>query len=57
MKDFELNLLCTIKNIITLILFTFLAITFGKWWIVLFSAFFTCSIETKVIKRGGDNDK
>ena len=57
MTDFELNLLCTIKNIITLILFTFLAVAFGKWWIVLLSAFFTCSVETKVIKRGGDNDK
>jgi hypothetical protein len=57
MKNFEISLLCVIRNIVSLILFTYLAIAFGKWWIVLFAAFFTCSVETKVIERGSDDDK
>lgn len=53
MKDIEfykdhkfLNALATIRNCVTLICFTILAIIFKHWWIVLFSALFTTSVET-----------
>ena len=37
----------TIKNSITIICWTALAIIFGKWWIALFAALFMSSLETK----------
>lgn len=43
----KINILATIKNCITLICFTILAIVFNKWWIVLFSALFVVSVEKK----------
>lgn len=43
----KINILVTIKNCITLICFTILAIVFNKWWIVLFSALFVVSVEKK----------
>lgn len=36
-----LSKICIIKNSISLICFTILAIVFNKWWIVFFSALFT----------------
>ena len=47
----KLYLIWALKNITTLICFTILAIVFNKWWIVLFSALFYSSIESK-----GDSD-
>lgn len=40
-----LNLLVVLKNSITLICFTLLAIVFQKWWIVLFAILFTVRID------------
>lgn len=37
----------TIKNIISLICFTILAISFEKWWIVFFSMLFYTTFESK----------
>jgi hypothetical protein len=46
MEDYKyLNTPVVIKNCITLICFTILAIIFKHWWIVLFSALFTVSIK------------
>ncbi len=39
-----------IKNIAVVVCFTALAVYFGKWWIVLFAAFFTSSLQIKVGK-------
>ena len=39
-----LNLLVVIRNSISLICFTILAITFQKWWIVFFALLFLSSI-------------
>lgn len=36
-----------VKNSVVIICFTVLAICFGKWWIVLFSALFTSSLVRK----------
>lgn len=43
----NLHTLCTIRNIITTICFTILAIAFNKWWIILFSLVFMCYVEEK----------
>ncbi len=51
----KINILSTIKNCITLICFTILAIVFNKWWIVLFSALFVVSVGKK--NRSDDNEK
>ncbi len=51
----KINILATIKNCITLICFTILAIVFNKWWIVLFSALFVVSVGKK--NRSDDNEK
>jgi hypothetical protein len=48
---FKLQIGCLIRNIISLICFTILAIIFGHWWIVLFSALFT-----SWVKEGGSNE-
>lgn len=40
-----LGKLVVIRNSISLICFTILAIVFNKWWIVIFSALFMSSIE------------
>ena len=40
----KINILAVIKNCITLICFTILAIVFKKWWIVLFSILFYVSV-------------
>jgi len=45
-----LNKLVIIKNTITLICFTILAIIFKTWWIVFFSILFTSYIE-KINKK------
>ncbi len=41
----KLNLICAIKNSISLICFTILAIVFDKWWLVLLSGLFLSSIS------------
>jgi hypothetical protein len=48
---FYLNLMCTIRNSISLICWTFLAIVFKIWWIALFSILFLVSI------KGDDKDE
>lgn len=49
----KINILAAIKNCVTLICFTILAIVFKKWWIVLFSALFIVSVG----KQNGSDDK
>lgn len=34
-----------VKNSVVVICFTVLAVSFGKWWIVLFAGFFTSSLK------------
>ena len=41
----KLNTLVVIRNNISLICFTILAIAFKTWWIVLFAILFTCYID------------
>lgn len=41
----KLNVLAAVRNSISLICFTILAITFKTWWIVLFAILFTCSVD------------
>ena len=51
MKDkeysFKMNLICIIKNIVTIICFTILAIIFKHWWIIFFSLLFMAEVKTK----------
>lgn len=44
---YELYKLCAIKNSISLICFTILALVFQKWWIVFFSGLFLTSVKDK----------
>lgn len=46
----EVLLMILVKNIITLVCFTILAIQFEHWWIVFFSAFFLTT-------TGGEQNK
>ena len=47
MEDkYKLVLLITLKNIITIICFTILAIVFNKWWIIFFSLLFLTYLST-----------
>ena len=45
--SFKINLLCIIKNIVTIICFTILAIIFNHWWIIFFSLLYMLKTETK----------
>lgn len=36
-----------VKNVISIICFTILAIHFDKWWIVLFTLLLSCGIKTR----------
>lgn len=45
--SFKINLLCIIKNIVTIICFTILAIIFNHWWIIFFGSLFMAKAETK----------
>ena len=45
--ELKLYLMCFIRNVITLICFTILAIVFHKWWIIFFSLIFWISVEDK----------
>lgn len=49
----ELYKLVVIRNSISLICFTILAIVFRTWWIVFFSILFTCYID----EEATSNDK
>ena len=44
-------LIATIKNIIIVALFIFLAIFFNKWWLSLFSILFWSGIKSKLEKN------
>lgn len=46
-----LNLLLVIKNSISLICFTILAIIFKKWWIIFFALLFLSSIGKSEDKK------
>lgn len=47
-KDYnELSKLCVIRNSISLICFTILAIVFNKWWLIFFSALFLTYVEDR----------
>lgn len=41
----KINLLCVIKNVSVLGIFTILAIAFNRWWIIFFSILFLSSIK------------
>ena len=45
--SFKMNLLCIIKNIVSIICFTILAIMFNRWWIIFFSLLFMVKAEEK----------
>ena len=45
--SFKMNLLCIIKNIVSIICFTILAIMFNHWWIIFFSLLFMVKAEEK----------
>lgn len=45
--NFKMNLMCIIKNIVSIICFTILAIIFNHWWIIFFSLLFMVSLEDK----------
>lgn len=49
----ELYKLVVIRNSISLICFTLLAIVFETWWVVFFAILFTCYIDEEAIS----NDK
>lgn len=55
--NFKMHLLCTIKNIVILICYTFLAIYFNKWWIVLFGGLFLSSVKMERIKKDESEEK
>lgn len=46
-EDLKLQIAVLIKNCITLICFSVIAIIFNKWWIVLFTAIFLTSVTEK----------
>ena len=43
--NFRVILLCWLKNVISLICFTILAVVFKHWWIVFFSLLFYSYVE------------
>ena len=45
--SFKMNLMCIIKNIVSIICFTILAIIFNHWWIIFFSLLFMVKAEEK----------
>ena len=45
--NFKMNLICIIKNIVSIICFTILAIIFNHWWIIFFSLLFMVKVEKK----------
>lgn len=48
MRDYtKIEIIVAIKNIVTLICFTILAVVFNKWWIVLLSILFLSNVEWK----------
>ena len=49
----KLTVIVVIKNLITIVCFTILAIVFCKWWIVLFSALFMTGLKWK---KEADNE-
>lgn len=56
-EELKLKWAVLIKNTITLIIFSILAIAFQKWWIVLISILFYTLIEDKKeIKDDGRKD-
>ena len=41
----KINLLCVVKNVSVLGLFTILSIAFNRWWIIFFSILFRSSVK------------
>ena len=41
----KINLLCVIKNVSVLGIFTILSIAFNRWWIIFFSIVFFSSVK------------
>ena len=62
MKEYEIFIICvmcTLRNTVSLLLFAYLAVVFGSWWIVLFALLFTDSIKATIDKKKeekGDKD-
>ena len=46
MKDYELEILVLIHNVLVFAVFAVVAIIFEKWWIVLFGYLGTCSVSS-----------
>lgn len=51
-----LNILMVLRNCISLICFTILAIIFNKWWIVFFAILFTSFIDKDKKERVDTNE-
>ena len=50
MSDYtKMTIAVLVKNSVTLICFTILAIVFGKWWIALFGGLFLSNLEWKQV--------
>ena len=49
--SFKMNLLCIIKNMVSIICFTILAVMFNHWWIIFFSLLFMVKAEKINFKR------
>lgn len=46
MKEYKnVYLYATLRNCVSIICFTLLAMHFDKWWIALFSALFLCDVK------------
>ena len=50
-ENLKLNIICSVYNILVVVCFTIIALSFKHWWIVLFSA-----LLTRVVKyEKGEN--
>ena len=45
----KINLLCVVKNVSVLGLFTILSIAFNRWWIIFFSTLFWSSVKIEKV--------
>lgn len=52
----KLYFILVLKNIVSIICFTILAIVFNRWWIVFFSILFLSTIEYEYHSEKKDDD-
>lgn len=51
----KLCIILVLKNIVSIICFTILAIVFNRWWIIFFSILFLTTIEYHSEKKDDDD--